>query len=103
MFEFQGDFEHSETAQFDSLNLGLLKESSTKGMYDLQVGNHLLKGKMVDLPKPLILTEKIIHESEIIYHVRAVIKRKLLFASRPTPLRTGQSLEAGNSTKIRKV
>lgn len=89
--EFQGEFGHSDTAEYDSLQLGLLKESTVKGTYDMQVGNHLLKGKIVDLPKPLIMTEKLFNEesNEMSYVVRAVIKKKLLFASRPTPLRTG--------------
>jgi chromosome transmission fidelity protein 8 len=89
--ELQGEFGHSDTAEYDSLQLGLLKESAVKGTYDMQVGNHLLKGKIVDLPKPLIMTEKLFNEesNEMSYVVRAVIKKKLLFASRPTPLRTG--------------
>ena len=89
--EFQGEFGHSDTAEYDSLQLGLLKESTVKSTYDMQVGNHLLKGKIIDLPKPLIMTEKLFNEesNEMSYVVRAVIKKKLLFASRPTPLRTG--------------
>jgi hypothetical protein len=84
------------------MSLGLLKESA-KGVYDLQIGNSLLKGKAIDLPKPLIMTEKVQEGSEIKYNVKAVIKRKIQFAGRPTPIRTGQNLEAGNPSKIRKV
>ena len=82
-----------------------MKEGTVKGTYDMQVGNHLLKGKLADLPKPLIMTEKSYNEetNEINYVVRAVIKKKLLFSGRPTPLRTGQSLDAGNTSKIRKI
>jgi hypothetical protein len=74
----------------DSLQLGLMKETS-KGNYDMQVGNHILKGKSVDLPKPLIMTEKVYNEetNEVSYVVKAVIKRKILFSGRPTPLRLG--------------
>ena len=36
-----------------------MKEAS-KGNYELQIGNHLLKGKASDLPKPLLMTEKIV-------------------------------------------
>ena len=86
LMEFQGDFEHSEIARFDSLALGDLKEVS-KGNYELQIGNHLLKGKMQELAKPIIMTEKVESEGQIQLEVRAVIKRKLLFATRPTPLR----------------
>jgi len=57
----------------------------------MQVGNHLLKGKAVDLPKPLIMTEKFYDEqtNEVKYIVRAIIKKKILFSGRPTPLRIG--------------
>jgi hypothetical protein len=79
-----------------------MKESA-KGVYDLQIGNHLLKGKALDLPKPLIMTEKVLIGTEISYRVKAVIKRKIQFGTRPTPIRTGQSLEAGNASKIMKV
>ena len=67
-----------------------MKETS-KGNYDMQVGNHLLKGKAVDLLKPLIMTEKFYDEqtNEVKYIVRAIIKKKILFSGRPTPLRIG--------------
>jgi len=57
----------------------------------MQVGNHLLKGKLIDLPKPLIMTEKFINEetAAVTYVIRAVIKKKMLFSGRPTPLRIG--------------
>lgn len=60
--EFQGDFEHTETPDYDSLELGNLKELS-KGNYELRIGNHLLKGKSQDLLKPLILTEKGVNQN----------------------------------------
>ena len=71
----------------------------------MQVGNHLIKGKSVDLPKPFILTEKFYNEetNEVNYMVRAVIKKKIMFSGRPTPLRAGQGLDAGNPSKVRKV
>ncbi len=57
----------------------------------MQVGTHLLKGKAVDLPKSLIMTEKFYDEqtNEVKFLVRAVIKKKILFSGRPTPLRIG--------------
>jgi hypothetical protein len=57
--EFQGDFEHSDSSEFDGLTLGEIKEVST-GTYELKINNHLLRGKISDLAKPLILTEKVI-------------------------------------------
>jgi hypothetical protein len=60
-----------------------------KGNYELMVGNHSIKGKMADLPKPLIMTEKEVTDDRISYKIKAVIKRKVMFSSRPTPLRSG--------------
>lgn len=107
ILEFQGDFEHSDMGQFDSLTLGQLKETS-KGNYDLVIGNHLLRGKMSDLPKPIIMTEKLVDkESGSFFHqVRAVIKRKVTFSGRPTPLRLNQQqalLEGAPASKLRIV
>ena len=42
-------------------------------MYDVQIGNHLLKGKAIDLPKALIMTEKVIEGDSINYIIKAVI------------------------------
>ena len=101
LFEFQGDFEHSETGEFDSLELGNLKEVS-KGNYELQVGNHLIKGKVIDLVKPLIMTEKQVNEEtgEMLQVVRAVIRKKVLFAGRPTPLRTNHMQDYSKMRKL---
>ena len=47
LFEFQGEFEHSQVTdsnQFGGLDLGSLQEKA-QGTYELTVGNHLLKGK----------------------------------------------------------
>lgn len=55
----------------------------------MQIGNHLLKGKAMDLPKALIMTEKVTEGDQINYIIKAVIKKKILFGTRPTPVRTG--------------
>ena len=59
-------------------------------MYELQVGNHLIRGKVADLPKPFIMTEKVINEvtGEISLKVVAIIRKKIIFSGRPTPIRT---------------
>jgi len=47
LFEFQGEFEHTEINdpnEFAALDLGSLVEKP-QGTYELTVGNHLLKGK----------------------------------------------------------
>ena len=88
LIEYQGEFENADTIRYDSLQLGVLKETA-KGMYDMQIGNNLIKGKMVDLPKALIMTEKITEGDQINYTIKAVVKKKIVFATRPTPVRTG--------------
>jgi hypothetical protein len=82
-----------------------MKETS-KGCYDLQIGNHLLKGKAIDLPKQFVMTEKCFNgeTGAVEYRVRAIIKRKILFAGRPTPLRLNQQAEfAQGLSKMRKL
>ena len=63
----------------------------TKGNYEFRLGNHLLKGKSSDLANPILFTEKVLddHSLEISFKIRGVIKKKILFSTRPTPLRTG--------------
>ena len=104
ILEFQGDFENSETAEFDTLPLGILKDCD-KGNFELKVGNHLLKGKAIDLPKPLLMTEKVINtygEPEFI--IKGVVKKKIMFTGRPTPLRTAATNGPDlTETKQRKV
>jgi hypothetical protein len=76
---------------------------SSKGNYDLLIGNHLLKGKISELPKPIIMTQKIIEGTQIFHKIVAVIKRKILFSGRPTPLRLNQSANffGGPASKVR--
>ena len=58
IFEFQGEFEHSCFDQFEDLELGDLAVK-TGGNYEITCGNHLLRGKLMDLPKPIVLSERI--------------------------------------------
>ena len=69
MLEIQGEFEYVvddsdkvlTSQHFDSLTLGNLKKKG--GMYELYVGNHVLRGKIQELEKPLLFTKKI-HEGD---------------------------------------
>ena len=46
LLEFQGDFEHSNSFNFDGLSLGdLVTDDKVKDAFTLTVSNHLLKGK----------------------------------------------------------
>ena len=57
---------------------------------------------MTDLSKPLIMTEKEIdtEENSVRFVIKAVIKKKLVFSTRPTPLRNNI---VGEDTKKRKL
>ncbi|KAA3677992.1 chromosome transmission fidelity protein 8 [Paragonimus westermani] len=50
------------------------------------IGHHVLFGKVSNLEKPLIVTEKNSVNGVLEYSVVAVIRRKLLFKTRPKPI-----------------
>ena len=52
--------------QFDGLSLGQIKKAKVGGKdtYDFAVGNHLLRGKVVQLDKPLLCTKKTLGNDE---------------------------------------
>ena len=58
----------------------------------------MIRGKGSDLPKPFIMTERIVSEEtgEVTLKVVAVIRKKVTFSGRPTPLRS-----VGPTTKLR--
>ncbi|KAL0822486.1 hypothetical protein ABMA28_004541 [Loxostege sticticalis] len=51
----------------------------------LVLGHHVLAGKEVKLEQPMAVIEKLTDDSTK-YRVRAVVKKKLLFKSRPKPI-----------------
>jgi len=65
----------------------------------------MLKGKISDLPKALLFTEKVYdeHTNQLEYRIKAIIKRKITFASRPTPLRNVGGVPNEDSSKRRKL
>ena len=46
--------------KYDKLTLGHLKKAKFGGdtAYEMSVGNHLIKGKLTNLDKPLLFTKK---------------------------------------------
>lgn len=52
----------------------------------LVLGHHVLNGKEVKLEQPMAVMEKVTEGDNIAYKVKAVVKKKLLFKSRPKPI-----------------
>lgn len=52
----------------------------------LVLGHHILNGKEQKLEQPMAVIEKVIVDDKTSYKVKAVIKKKLLFKSRPKPI-----------------
>lgn len=60
-----------------------------QGIPILIIGHHILQGKVVDLTHPLVAMKRdsIGHDEDSVnYNINAVIRRKLLFKTRPKPI-----------------
>ena len=63
--------------------LGDIHYLKQKGQCILIVGHHVLHGKEKILEKPFAVTERI---GRAKYQVKAIVKRKLVFSTRPQPI-----------------
>lgn len=52
----------------------------------LILGHHVLNGKEVKMEQPMAVIEKVTDDSKTQYKVKAVVKKKLIFKSRPKPI-----------------
>ncbi|KZC14701.1 Chromosome transmission fidelity protein 8 like protein, partial [Dufourea novaeangliae] len=93
--ELQGDLKY-DSADITNKYIGDLHFSKL-GAPILIIGIHVLYGKQVTLPKPFAVlekkdngTDKITDDSQINteYIVKAIVKHKLVFRSRPKPIIT---------------
>ena len=77
----------------------MLDTLSSQGVPSLIIGHHLLTGKVVELDKPFaVLRKKVPSEGSVgedweaagtvHYDVAALVKRKIIFKTRPKPIIT---------------
>ncbi|XP_032520873.1 chromosome transmission fidelity protein 8 homolog [Danaus plexippus] len=52
----------------------------------LVLGHHVLTGKEVKLEQPMAVMEKTVDGGQTSYRVKAIVRKKLLFKSRPKPI-----------------
>lgn len=89
--ELQGDLKSRNGASMHQQFIGDLHYTN-KGNAVLIIGHHILHGEVVTMDKPFaILEQKQASETAqlqdtVEYHIKAIVKRKLLFGDRPKPI-----------------
>jgi hypothetical protein len=78
MMELQGEVHYYDS--LDGVRLGKLEKDGQKCKF--VIGNHILRGKIEKLSKPLTLVEKKSGNLEIC----GMITQKIIFSERPTPI-----------------
>jgi hypothetical protein len=63
----------------------------------LNIGNHQIMGKRIKLKNNIIICEKYKDKGEIKIKIMKVIKDKILFNSRPTPILTDGIINKKNN------
>ncbi|XP_018654447.1 hypothetical protein Smp_130740 [Schistosoma mansoni] len=86
MIELQGDVLSKTDSPLEGKNLGDLHFSQENGDPILFIGHHVLFGKVVALEKPMLVTKRNTTSGSLQYDVVSVIRRKLLFKTRPKPI-----------------
>ena len=88
MIELQGSLEHSVEKSFHDMYLGKIELTDNED-YTLTIGNHILVGKKSTLKNPFILCSKCKksnNENENKIKILNIIKKKIIFNLRPTPI-----------------
>ncbi|KEJ82926.1 hypothetical protein OXYTRIMIC_059 [Oxytricha trifallax] len=102
LLEFQGEFDHTTLTVFDNEILGTLQKDNKKFQPNTSRGSQVtqetylfecemmqLRGQIVDLKQPILVTEKIVaqdkigEEKQVEFKIIGVIKRKIQFNQRP--------------------
>uniref|UniRef100_A0A1B6KR35 Chromosome transmission fidelity protein 8 homolog n=1 Tax=Graphocephala atropunctata TaxID=36148 RepID=A0A1B6KR35_9HEMI len=86
MLEVQGDVESRNQTPLEEQFVGDLHFTVQGNTPILIIGHHILYGKAVVLEKPFAVLEKVQSSDSIEYVVKALVKHKLLFKTRPKPI-----------------
>lgn len=84
--ELQGLIQTKNEKSTDAKVVGDLHYSNRNKHPILVLGHHILNGKEQKLEQPMAVIEKVVLEDKTSYIVKAVVKKKLLFKSRPKPI-----------------
>ncbi|KAM3966387.1 chromosome transmission fidelity protein 8 homolog [Aphomia sociella] len=84
--ELQGLIQTKQDSVAGPMVVGDLHYYSRNRQPVLVLGHHVLNGKEVKLDQPMAVIEKVAEHDKTEYKVRAVVKKKLLFKSRPKPI-----------------
>lgn len=84
--ELQGLVQMKREAPSEATIVGDLHYYNRNRHPVLVLGHHVLNGKEIKLEQPMAVIEKITDSDKTEYRVKAVVKKKLLFKSRPKPI-----------------
>lgn len=83
--ELQGDIKSHSEANLENQFIGDLHFTKS-GIPILIIGHHLLYGKEVPLEKPFVVLEKKPNNQNTEYIVKTIIKKRIIFKTRPKPI-----------------
>lgn len=86
IIELQGLIQMKKDNQNGPTVVGDLHYFSRNRHPVLVLGHHVLNGKEVALEQPMAVIEKATEGDKHAYKVKAIVKKKLLFKSRPKPI-----------------
>lgn len=85
IIELQGNLKSHTESRLDGHFIGDLHYTKN-GTPVLIIGHHLMYGKEMILEKPLAVLEKIANDKRTEYCVKSIVRRKILFKTRPKPI-----------------
>lgn len=105
IIEMQGDLESRNKANLEGKYIGDLHYTK-EGQPIMIIGHHILYGKIQDMEKPMVAVEKtevggelvrkegeelmemeeVLASASVEYRVKAVVRKKIVFKTRPKPI-----------------